>query len=289
MRRLVVGLYGLLFAGLVLAAGPAAVRKRVELSMLANGTIVVAPDGSVRSYALDRPEKLPQPVVDLVHQAVPAWRFQPVLVDGKPVVAEAKMTVRFVASPADKGDYLLKISGASFGDSDGKSSDQIAYKERSAPKYPQDAARARVAGTVYLVLRVGRDGQVADASADQVNLTVVGSDSELRVWRKVLADASLSKARTWTFTPPTTGPHAMDDFWVVRTPITFTLHEQGAPRVDTYGQWLAYVPGPKEPVPWMEKLKTADDGKNGVTDALPEGGLSLVGSGLTLTTPLQSS
>jgi hypothetical protein len=284
-----VGLCGLLFAGLVLAAGPAAVRKRVELSMLATGSIVVAPDGSVRSFELDQPEKLPQPVVELVQHAVPDWRFQPVLLDGKPVAAKAKMAVRFVATPSDKDNYQLRIIGASFGDSNEKSSDQIAFKDRSAPVYPRDAVMAHAAGTVILVIRVGRDGLVADASAEQVNMTSIGSDSELRVWRKVLASACLSQARTWTFAPPTTGPHASNDFWVVRVPITFNLNEGGRSKKEVYGQWLAYVPGPKEPVPWMEKLKTANDGRNGATDALPDGGLNLVGSGLTLTTPLQSS
>ncbi len=289
MKRLIWGSCLLLVAGLAFAAGPGAVRKRIELSMLATGSIVVAPDGSVRSFELDQPEKLPQPVVELVQQAVPGWRFQPVLLDGKPVAAKAKMAMRFVATPSDKDNYQLKIIGASFGDGSEKPSDQIAFKDRSPPAYPMDAARAHAGGTVVLVMRVGRDGQVADAAAEQVNMTSIGSDNELRLWRKVLADASLSKARSWTFTPPTTGPNAMDDFWVVRVPIVFNLNEGGRPKKEEYGQWLAYVPGPKEPIPWMEKLKTANDGRNGATDALPEGGLNLVGSGLTLATPLQGS
>jgi hypothetical protein len=42
-------LFCLLLSGVALAAGPNEVRKRVQASMLVTGSIIVAPDGSVRS------------------------------------------------------------------------------------------------------------------------------------------------------------------------------------------------------------------------------------------------
>lgn len=54
MRRRLIGLFCALLSGAALAAGPGGVRKRIQASMLLTGTIVVAPDGSVRSYLIDK-------------------------------------------------------------------------------------------------------------------------------------------------------------------------------------------------------------------------------------------
>ena len=55
-------------AGLALAGGPREVRKQTEASMLVTGTIVIEPDGHVRSYQVDQPEKLPTAATGLIGQ-----------------------------------------------------------------------------------------------------------------------------------------------------------------------------------------------------------------------------
>jgi hypothetical protein len=289
MKRLVMGLVGILFSGLALAAGPNAVGKGIEASMLVTGFVEVNPDGSVRSYTLDKQEKLPPAITSLAQRAVPEWHFKPVLVDGNPVVARARMNLRFVASPKGDGDYSVRIAGAYFGDEKQLPGEQIVAKEQLPPRYPGAAVEAKITGTVYLLVRVGRDGRVADVSAEQVNLRASGSDFDLKRWRNLLAGASTSAASKWTFTPPVSGPHAKDEFWIVSMPIDFELREFGNARLDDYGQWEVYVPGPKQPIPWMEKYRHAEDDKASAPDALPYGSISLVGSGLTLTTPLDHS
>lgn len=282
MKRWRLGLFCVLMSGTVLAAGPSAVRKRVQASVLVTGTIEVAPDGSVHGYALDHPEKLPPVVIDVMGKNAPRWRFKPVLVDGHGVLTKARMSLRFVAKPAGHGNYAVSIAGARFGENvPGK---EISARLREPPRYPRSAAIARVSGTVYLVLRVNRQGRVLDAAAEQVDIDEVASDAELARWRRVLADDSLEAARRWTFNAPTSGPAATAPYWIVRVPVAFNLHRRGAPRGDVYGQWKAYVPGPRQQVPWLNQRQLASG-----TDALAPGGIYMAGEGLQLTTSLNGA
>jgi len=284
MKRLFVGLSALAIAGLASAEGPGAVRKRVEASMVISGHVTVAPDGSVKSYEIDKQDKIPAEVLTLVQNATYEWRFEPVVRDGHPVAATAPMSLRIVArheSP-DSDTFVARVAGATFGD-DAQEAEQISYAEHSAPGYPRSAIDDHVEGTVVLLMKVGHDGKVVDVTAEQVNLGVVGSDPDLRVWRKALANPSVKAARDWTFNIPSHGPHANDPFYVVRAPIQFRLNRKDA--ADAYGQWTAYVPGPKETASWA----TDNRKDSGSTDALPDGQLSLVGTGLKLLTPLGPS
>jgi hypothetical protein len=267
MKRFLMGLFCVLLSGAALAAGPAAVRKRVQASMLLTGTIVVAPDGSVSSYAIDKPEKLPPMVTGLIAESIPRWKFEPTLLDGKPVAAKAKMSVRFVAKPIGDDKYSVGISGTQFGQN--VPAESITYKDQVAPTYPREAARSRVSGTVYLLLRVGRQGQVEEAVAEQVNLVVVDNDEEMERWRKMLANSALAAARKWTFNLPTSGKHMNDKYWLALVPVTYGLLYGGLRGADDYGKWQPYVPGPQQPVPWIDDPRLL----SGSVDALPDEGL----------------
>lgn len=277
MKRWLIGLFCVLLSGSALAAGPAAVRKRVQASMLLTGTIVVAPDGSVGSYAIDKAEKLPPVVTGVIAKSIPAWKFEPILLNGKPVAAKTKMSLRLVAKPVGDDSYSIGIGGAQFGQN--VPGESITYKERVRPVYPPQAAQGHVSGTVYLLLSVGREGRVQEAEAEQVNLMVVDSDKGMERWRKVLADSALAAARRWTFNLPTSGEHMNDKYWVARVPVTYSLRPVN--ENDDYGRWQPYVPGPKQPVPWIDDPQLL----SGNADALPDGGIYPLNSGLHLTTP----
>lgn len=278
MKRLLLSLAGLLLCSAALAAGPAAVRKRVEASMLVTGTIEVAPDGTVQGYTLDRAKDLPPVATDIIGKNIPHWTFQPVLLAGKPVAAKAKMSLRLVAKPIGNGDYTVSVSGAYFGERN--TSLKRDMSER--PRYPQAALHARVAGTVYLLLRLDRAGKVQDALAEQVNLTAIDSDNGLDHWRQVFATSSLDAARHWTFAPAQASDQAT--FRIVRVPVVYHLEAWGQTPPDTYGQWQGYVPGPIEPAPWFD----ADKMLSGGADALPGDGVYDKPS-LSLLTPLDRS
>lgn len=279
MRRWLSGLLCLVLSGAALAAGPAAVRKRVQASMLVTGTIEVAPDGGVAQYTLDHPDELPPAVKDLLAKAIPDWRFQPIAVAGKPAIAKGAMSLRIVAKPLANGNYNIAVAATHFGGPNGNHA--INYVQRRPPVYPPEAIRERVTGTVYLALRVDAAGKVADAAAEQVDLGKIGSDFQMKLWRDRLAWVSVAAAKRWTFSPST---DAASPYRVVRVPVTFNLRVNGYSTRAGYGQWKAYVPGPVQLIPWLDNKLIS-----GGVDALPDGDVDQVGHGLRLLTPVKGA
>jgi hypothetical protein len=292
MKRWVLALCCMMLAGVAFANGRDEMRERVQASMLVTGTIEVARDGSVVTYAVDHPDKLPSVVKDLLARAVPAWKFEPVTREGKAVGAKAPMGLRVVAKPVGHGGYAFAVTSSWFGhfnDSGkhGTAADDFTYKRRLPVAYPSDAAGARVSGTVYALLKVGRDGKVIEAVAEQVNLRIRASEREMAAWRKKLADAALRSLRRYTFHVPTAGPDAAEPYWIAGVPVDFVLDGFYAPkaaREAEYGQWQPYVPGPVQAPAWVDKRRLA-----GSPDATPEDGSLLADMSLHLLTPLGGS
>ncbi len=266
-------------------AAPAPAGKRVvEASMLVTGSIVIAPDGSVRSYGVDKPDKLAPTISSLIDETVRAWKFVPVVMDGRPVTAQTKMHLRLIGASTADGNYALRVAGASFtGDmpAEYEQSDDKAFR-RLPPRYPVGALRAGVGATVYLVVKVGSQGQVLDAAAEQVNLDTLGTVRQMAGLRDAFAKASVSAALRWTYPPPTSGVVSGDAYVVVRVPVTFTVSRSGARPVDDYGRWHTYVRGPREVVPWLDVTQLAADG----VDTVPDGSVLLLGQGPKLATPV---
>ncbi|MDR3444901.1 energy transducer TonB [Dyella sp.] len=283
MKRIyVVWLCGWLLAGAVGvtdAATASQVRKTAEVGMLVTGTVEVNPNGSLHGYALDEPEKLPPVVVEVIGKTVSSWEFK--LSGPITDVLKTKMSLRVVAKPLGDGQFKVAVEGSSFGEP-GARSDQVSSKDRARPLYPQAAINARVSGTVYLVLRVGRDGAVQEAIAEQVNLDQYDRDAAMERYRKWLTDASLQAARGWTFNTPSSGADKDNPYWVVRVPVNFNLRAWGAPQQKhPYGEWEAYIPGPRQTPPWIGKALASES-----PDAMSEGDVGAGDARLQLVTPL---
>ncbi|MCD9006119.1 energy transducer TonB [Luteimonas sp. XNQY3] len=281
-RRILAALLAVaLVAPLVAQAQTArAMRNQVEASMLVTGTVDIDREGRVTAQTLDQPDKLPPYVVSLVERAVPQMRFEPVLVNGAPVLARAKMNLRLVAVPAGDGDMTLAIQSAHFGEADSDADRSNVRKSNlRPPRYPMNVAQIGGKGTVYLLVKVARDGSVDDVIAEQVNLTALGSARQMESIRNALAKVSIDTARKhWSFTPPSEGEGAPKDYWVVRVPVEFTLGGDSAPG---YGEWAGYLPGPKSRPDWAEP-----DPPGFSPDALAAGGVHPAQSRFRLLTPL---
>src|SRR5690606_31961188 len=145
-----------LFATVALAAGPGAVRKRAESSTLVAGTIDIEQDGTVSAHRIDQPEKLLPQVVGLLDRVVPRWRFEPVLIEGRPVRGRAKVHVRVVLDRMGEDTYQLRIGSVTFFDEQrgAKGEAIVIAGAMTPPKYPTDADMTGVQGTVYLVLKI---------------------------------------------------------------------------------------------------------------------------------------
>lgn len=275
-----------------MAAGPAAVRRQAEASMLVTGTIQVDPAGKVSGFTLDHKEKLPAAVVEMLGRRVPAWTFEPVQVGGRPAHVSTQMSVRLIAKKIDDTRYEVRIGGTGFGDVAEKATHRSTAAERRRereegvchadlrpPSYPVDAARAGVTSSVYLLVKVDREGRVLDAMAEQVNLRVVDTEAGMERWRKQFTNASLATARKWCIEPPQ-DLKPEEAYFVARVPVMFWLQPPPG-----YGQWDAYVPGPRQPNPW----EAGDEGKGFSPDTLAPGRAYTVGSGLRLLTELAGS
>lgn len=93
MRRIFVRMGCLTLLGLctVVSATP---RPRLWATMLLSGYLDIGPDGSVRDYAMDHPEKIPAAVLGVIKQTVSGWRIK-VNMTGR-VIARARMSLRMV-------------------------------------------------------------------------------------------------------------------------------------------------------------------------------------------------
>jgi hypothetical protein len=269
--------------GVVQAGSAQDVHKTAEAGMVVTGMVEVNPNGALQGYELDQPEKLPPVVVEVIGKTMASWEFH--LSGPTTDVVKTKMSLRVVAKPAGDGNFKVAVQGASFGEP-GTRSDGVTYKEHSvAPRYPRPAIDARVSGTVYLVLRIGRDGTVQEAIAEQVNLDQYDREAAMDRYRKLLADASIEAAVRWTFNPPTKGSDIDNPYWVVRVPVNFALYPNGMPMAKHgYGHWEAYIPGPRQTPSWIGKALA-----NESPDAMPDGALRSGDSGLQLATPLSGA
>lgn len=266
--------------------------KAAESAMQLHGSIVIARDGSVAEYAIDKAEVLSAPVAAVLDKTIRQWRFQPVQVDGQVVQAKAPMSLRLVAKPIEEGKVALRVGSVHF-HGQSRAKDQppaqtgervaLASNKRVNPDYPSGLMRAGAGGTVYSVLRVGRDGKVLDTHIEQVNLDFVADARSMAVARDAMAKSVRQATKHWTFLTPNAGNDKDAPYWSVRVPVSYCAADRPCAG-GTYGRWLPYVPGPRElPPAWAsEALKTA-----GAPDALPGGGIHpLDGDAPRLLTPL---
>lgn len=262
--------------GAAAAKGPAAVRKQVESTMLVEGTIDLDSQGRVERYTLDRQETLPPAIIGMFARVLPQWRFEPVEVDGQATAVRSDMSLRLVAKKLDNGNFNVEIRGAHFGQD--KPGESVSSAKLLPPRYPQVAVEMGAGGTVYIVLKVARDGRVQEAIAEQVNLRIIASERQMATLRALLADAALNAAKRWTFIPPTRGDEVDAAFWSVRVPVDFIPMDARQPKAH---EWHAYVPGPRQPIPWYD-----DSSLSSAADALGAGGVYPLNAGLRLLTAL---
>jgi hypothetical protein len=188
------------------------------------------------------------------------------------------MTLRLLAKPQENSSYAVSIASATFGDRFSEGTDYVTKINMRPPAYPSYALDRGVTGTVYLILKIDRSGQVADVMVEQVNLKMVAHARTMTTMRERLATASLAAARRWTFMPPATGEQVDDPFWSLRIPVDYVIGNGSGS--DSYGKWETYVPGPRQAVQWARE----DDGGN---DAIVGGAMQQAGTGIRLLTPLQ--
>ncbi|MBB1087702.1 hypothetical protein H4F99_04285 [Lysobacter sp. SG-8] len=244
--------------------------QQTEATMVVAAKMRISAAGDVESFALDGRDALPEGVARLLERQVPAWKFKPVLQDGVPTPVGALAHIRVRARPREDGRFNLEVVGATFGDeavAGGLS--LIELTDDTRPRYPVLLQGEGVAGIVYLFMEVSREGRVTRVATEQVNLTQYPRHGPSVVYmRDQLARAALKAVERWTFTTPTRGELAGDPYWNARVPVVFRPYAD-SPSGPGYGQWEAYLPGPRTQPDWIAA------GEGG-SDALPPDTISLV-------------
>lgn len=282
-------LRSIMLAGTMLAMAGAMAATKVQiaegesvLTLRVDGELAIDPQGRVQDYTIRT--KLDPQIERLVAKAVPAWRFEPITVNGKGIPAKSSMRITLAATEI-KGGYQVRVDNIVFR-TDSKeeyAASQAAIRselERQQgmpaeagakpaapprqfvaitarklipPGYPEGLQKAGVEGVVLLNLRLRPDGTVADVFASQSSLlNVKGRPELLDRARTMLEKNAATKAAKWTF-----GVEAKDmaaltaSDLTVRVPVEYTLSSTGTRSATLAGKWRHEFRGPSFPVPWL--------------------------------------
>lgn len=204
-----------------------ATSPRPSYHLSADGDIYIAPDGTVIDYKLDSKDLAPE-VAKLVDARIRRWRFEPIRLDGKPVIAKTRMTVELDAIPVADG-YQLRVAGVGFGNPR-----RTHPENMKPPRYPLPARRAGVEAQVLLLLSVDAQGKVAKVEIQSTSLSGKGPQQVMTQWADMFEDSAGDAARHWHFemTEQVGGqPLALTR---VRVPVTY--------RMEDHRGWHALVP-----------------------------------------------
>lgn len=246
-------------------ANAAGDEARYELSV--SGSIDIGPDGSVIAHSIDK--GLTPAVRSLIDRNIETWRFEPILQDGRPVIASTRVQMALSAVPDGKDTLQLRVDKVWFGAP--KTVDNA-----QAPKYPPQALRDRFGARVVLALELDENGKVIAAHPYQTSLSRSTSEGRAAKFRKQFEKASIAAAMEWTFTPGESidgqklGSRAM-------VPISFVI---GSRMQGMIPVWRSFVPGPITPAPWADEavLASVDTGN------LADGEAAAIGSRFQLKT-----
>lgn len=253
----------------LLLAWPATAQRPIhaEYVLDVTGDIEIAPDGSVHSYAFD-PGLSPE-VAKVVGGSVNDWRFEPIAIEGRPVIAKTRMRLSLRAVPVAE-EFRLQVSNVWFGEPERR-------HQMAPPRYPADAARIGLGARVVLVLKLDAEGNVDRVHPEQISLAARAPNEKIAErWRRRFEQSSAAAARQWEFSVS----EIIDGKPVgttVRVPVEYVI-ATSRNRDDT---WRAFLPGPKRPVPWVTDSSIAGVDRS---SELAEGGLQPLESRFKLQT-----
>ena len=180
-----------------------------------SGTLTIAEAGAVVDVDLDT-DDLGAEIVTAYEQRIRQWRFDPIVEDGQPVRARARMQLRLVAVRVPEQDGMrLGFEKVTFADDTQTPARPSDHARMPPPRYPSAALRAGVGAVLELTLRVGADGKATEVAVTGMDLLGehVGTTNEQARHAQALTDAVLAVADGWTL-PGSAGE-------LVTVPVTF--------------------------------------------------------------------
>jgi hypothetical protein len=181
------------------------------------------------------------------------------------------------------GGYEVSMTSVDFSEYDPKATDSVT-RRMTPPRYPEEVYRNGGQGEVLLMVKVARDGTVADVVAEQVNMTVVGPSGP---WPRCATSWPRPASAAPASGPSPRRPPARTarDSWTVRVPVNFALNND---RNAGPERWAAGAPSFRAAA--GRAVAQAGPIEQAGSDLLPEGGVYMVDGakrGLRLLTPLE--
>lgn len=221
-----------------------------------DSTIEIGPDGRILRY--EPITELKGPLASRVHALAEGFRFEPVLVDGKPVIARTRMRMHLVAEPLEDGNLKVGVEHVGFPEGEGENwvpPDGYArgIARRARIEYPADALHMGLSGRVMVALRFGPDGKVLEAVPRESALYgVTGRERSLGKALATFERAAVESVRRWTVdvrVPAGASPRPEDLTAAVN--IEFLIDRHPKPRP---GLWLHESRSRERPLPWLDPM-----------------------------------
>jgi hypothetical protein len=240
------------------------------LTMRVDGSVTIDLQGHVAGYQIDTP--VPDTLRGTLDHAVAGWRFQPVVLDGKPAVARTKMRITLAARKLDPDHYQVTVdnvvfpgSASSLGIPANSSSAGMYAKSLLPPRYPAELAQVGASARILIAIRANADGQTVDVAAVQGSLLDTrGTPRLMALAMKEFQRAALIAARHWLVGfSRTIDPTDSDDL-TASVLVQFTMPNR---EIDAPGQWLLESRTPLQDIPWEPKAE--GNQRVGVSDIAP--------------------
>ncbi len=238
---------------LALLTGPAFAEEPRIYAAYTTGELVVDAEGRVASVTLDHKD-LGAKVMAAFEQKIRAWRFEPVITEGRAVEAKARMHLGLLLRERTEDTALTtEVRAVRFSDPPGPGQvsatgvDALGAKavglQMPPPIYPGSPRRAGVGAVLWLLVKVGADGRVEKVGMQAAEL--MSLETITPEWRKShlqqFLDAAVKATRKWRL-PGFAGTD-------VRVPMTFPLPG------DDRRRWVPIVQMPVEVPAWVEMCK----------------------------------
>lgn len=191
-----------LVLSLLLAAAPVlATPPEVQVyTARAEGSLVIGTDGRVLDVELSSDANLGTGVLEGYEQRVRAWRFEPIIEDGRPVNAKGRLQLSLVAA-REKGNptATFGIRGAQFLDP-AVASVKADGPRLAQPGYPENAYRAGAGARVTLLVKIDGQGRPARVATERLELLGVATgQSHQRNLATQFRRSAEQVAAKWTF------------------------------------------------------------------------------------------
>lgn len=243
MRRL----FGLLLALAPLAGASAFDEVHVAR---AYGSITIDESGAVVDVALDRTQ-LGDEVMSALDGQVRGWRFEPVLDQGQPIRAKARLSADLLAFREQGTDGLaLAVSRARFTAQPAPAEERPRQRPAQGlaqPAYPRDAISLQIGADVVLMLRMGEHGKVDDAAV--TGLVVTGKRAGVPGVRErqaaQFARSATDVATRWQYPWANAGE-------------VIELHVRYTPPGFDDRRWVRAFPMGVDPPDWALRAKSAE-------------------------------